>query len=302
MVDAGAKPLVTITGVTGFIGSQVCLSFLDCGEFRVRGTVRDTKNEAKMAPLRRAFGEHFTKMEFVEADLLNAESIAQAVAGSTYVVHTASPVDFRLPTDEIVKIAVEGTMAVMKACSASGVKRCVVTSSMAAVCAMAQTDKPDIDTGFYDESCWSNPARPEGLMGYTKSKTLAEKAAWDYVQSLPEDQRFELVTICPTMVLGPTLLSEHFSSGMMVLGYMNGSKTECSPGEMGVVDVRDVAKQHLEAVRRPDAANQRFISYAERKKFIDIAQDLHDAFASKGFSVCNKLKEGVAEKDARVNN
>ena len=256
MVDAGAsKPLVTITGISGFIGSQVCLSFLKCGEFTVRGTVRDCKNEAKIAPLRKAFGEYFDKVEFVEADLLDAESLTKAIMGSTYVVHTASPVVFNVPEEELIKPAVEGTMAVVKACSVSGVKRCVITSSIAAVCAMAEADKPDPDTGFYDETCWSNPDRPEGLNAYVKSKTLAEKAAWDYQKSLPEDKRFELVTICPTLVLGPTLIPGGFMSGSVVVNNMNGSKTEVSVGQQGIVDVRDVAKHHLEAVRKPEAAN-----------------------------------------------
>ena len=157
MVQA-AKPIVTITGVSGFIGAQVCLDFLKAGEFTVRGTVRDKNNESKIAPLRKAFGDHFEQLELVEADLLDADSIAKAVSGSTYVVHTASPVVFNPKTDDdVIKPAVDGTHAVMKACTVSGVKRCVVTSSMAAVVAMAASDKPDLTTGFYDETCWSNP-------------------------------------------------------------------------------------------------------------------------------------------------
>ena len=104
------------------------------------------------------------------------------------------------------KPAVEGTLAVLRACSASAVKRLVITSSCAAVLCLAASDKPDLETGFYDESCWSNPDRPEGLGGYVKSKTLAERAAWDNQKALPEDQRFEIVTINPCFVQGPTLV------------------------------------------------------------------------------------------------
>ena len=81
MVDLQAKPLVTITGISGFLGSHVCLSFLQTGEFRVRGTVRDKNNEAKIAPLRKAFGESFSQLEMVEADLLDSDSIQRAVEG-----------------------------------------------------------------------------------------------------------------------------------------------------------------------------------------------------------------------------
>ena len=94
MVDV-AKPIVTITGVSGFLGSRVCLDFLKCGEYRVRGTVRDTKNEARLAPLRKAFGDLFDQLELVEADLLDADSLTRAIAGSTYVVHTVFNVSFR---------------------------------------------------------------------------------------------------------------------------------------------------------------------------------------------------------------
>jgi len=86
----------------------------------------------------------------------------------------------------------------MKACTASGVKRVVVTSSVAAVTQMAATDKPHFETGFYDETCWSNPDRPEGLGVYQRSKTLAEKLAWDYVRDT--DNNLELVTIQPCLV------------------------------------------------------------------------------------------------------
>ena len=143
--------------------------------------MRDNKNEAKIAPLRKAFGEYFDQLELVDADLLDAESITKAIAGSTYVVHTASPFYFPENDDDVIKPAVDGTIAVMHACSASGsVKRCVITSSCAAVVNLAASDKPNIKTGFYNETHWSNPKRKEGLGGYPKSKTLAEQAAWKY--------------------------------------------------------------------------------------------------------------------------
>jgi nucleoside-diphosphate-sugar epimerase len=137
----GQKPIVTITGISGFIGSQVCLDFLKSGEYQVRGTVRDSKNEAKISPLRKAFGEYFDKLELVNADLLNTESVTKAIAGSTYVVHTASPFFFPENDEDVIKPAVDGTVAVMHACSASGgVKRCVITSSIAAIASPAKAD------------------------------------------------------------------------------------------------------------------------------------------------------------------
>ena len=91
MVESAEKPLVVITGVSGYLGSQTCLEFLKTGNYRVRGTVRSTSNAAKIDPLKAGFGEYFDQLELVEADLLNEESMINACAGSTYVVHTASP-------------------------------------------------------------------------------------------------------------------------------------------------------------------------------------------------------------------
>ena len=302
MVDQ-VKPIVTITGVSGFIGAQVCLDFLKCGEYRVRGTVRDKKNEAKIAPLRKAFGEYFDQLELVEADLLDADSLTRAIAGSTYVVHTASPFYYPKEEEEVVKPAVEGTMSVMHACVAANVKRCVITSSIVSIICMAQQDKPDIETGFYDETCWSNPERPEGLGPYPKSKTLAEKAAWDFQKSLPEDKRFEIVTVCPCFVMGPTLIPGGFYSADYMMKYFDGRKKEIGKSSMGIVDVRDVSKLHLEAVRRPDVANQRFLAYSERIYGNQFNEWIAAEFGPKGYKVPKKdEKAKELSKDARVSN
>ncbi len=90
MVESSKKKVV-ITGITGFLGSHVCNYFLMDGSFDVRGTVRDKNNETKLAPLRKAFGENFNKLELVEADLLKPETIDEAIKGCDYVIHTASP-------------------------------------------------------------------------------------------------------------------------------------------------------------------------------------------------------------------
>jgi len=301
MVDA-AKPIVTITGVSGFIGSQVCLDFLKSGEYRIRGTVRDKDNEAKIAPLRKAFGEYFDQLELVNADLLNADSLASAIAGSTYVVHTASPFYFPKDEEDVIKPAVDGTLAVMNACKASGVKRCVITSSVAAIAGVAKEDLPDVETGFFDETYWSNPDRPEGLGGYMKSKTLAERAAWDFQKSLPEAERFEIVVINPTFVMGPTLIPGGFTSANHCVAYFDGSKTENGTSGMGIVDVRDISAMHLEGLRRPEAANQRFIGYGARIYPKDAADALHEHFGPQGYTVTTKEAAGERDKAPRVSN
>ena len=110
------KPLVTITGVTGYIGSWVALKFLEDGGYRVRGTCRDPTNEKKIAPLRAGFGKYFDRLELVKADLSNEQTIIDAVAGSDYLVHVASIFSFNMNDENMVPTAVNGTMAAMKAC------------------------------------------------------------------------------------------------------------------------------------------------------------------------------------------
>ena len=134
MVESSKKKVV-ITGITGFLGSHVCDYFLKDGSFDVRGTVRDKNNENKLAPLRKAFGENFNKLELVEADLLKPETIDEAIKGCDYVIHTASPFPIEEPKDEnvLIRPAVEGTLAAVKAAHKYKVKRIIITSSVAAI-------------------------------------------------------------------------------------------------------------------------------------------------------------------------
>ena len=175
------NPIVTVTGVSGFLGQMVCLHFLKDGSYKVRGTVRSVSNAAKIQPLKDAFGEYFSQLELVEADLTNEQSLQKAIEGATYVVHTASPFPLANPKndDEVIKPAVEGTLSVMRACKQHKVKRVVITSSMLT---MIDDKNPNV---------------------YAKSKILADKASYDFVEALPADEKMELVTIHPGLILGP---------------------------------------------------------------------------------------------------
>lgn len=172
--------------------------------------MRDTKNEKKISPLRKAFGEYFDQVELVEADLLNEESLIAAIDGSTYVAHTASPFVLEEPKDEneLIKPAVDGTLAVMKGCKNAGVKRVVITSSIAAIVYCEDIDVPD-DEKFTEEN-WTDMNSEGGKKAYNKSKTMAEHAAWDFVKALPASERFELVTICPSWIVGPAICNAGF--------------------------------------------------------------------------------------------
>lgn len=136
-----------------------------------------------------------------------------AVAGSTYVAHTASPFVMvgQEDADAVLKPAIDGTLAVMEGCKAAGVKRIVITSSMASVMGVDPKDKPADLT--WTAEMWSNPDRPGGLPPYVVSKYEAERAAWKYVEDLPEGERFELATVNPCLILGPANQTEAFRSG-----------------------------------------------------------------------------------------
>lgn len=143
-----------------------------------------------MAPLKKALGDLFAKVEFVEADLLNPQSMEKAVEGCDFVVHTASPATINKPKheDNLIKPAVEGTLAILKACDRYRVKRLVITSSIAAI----YTQFPENMKETYSEADWSEVSL---VSAYEKSKILAERAAWEFVHDLPLERRFELVTL-----------------------------------------------------------------------------------------------------------
>ncbi len=268
-----SKPKVLITGVSGYVGSYVCKTFLEHGGFQVRGTVRNKANQSKIEPLRVGYGaELFSQLDLVDADLMNEESILAAAEGCDYIVHTASPVcDVNTVfenEDEIIKPAVDGTLAIMKAAHKNKVKKVVITSSVASVIGGNQ------DSGkVFTEEDWTDLTK-EGMVTYYKSKTLAEKAAWDFVANLPHDEKIPLVTINPAVVLGPNVSTGSSESIDFAKTLMLGKWPMLPKRMLGVVDVRDVSKAHLEAVLRDEANDKRFILCAESPELVKLSRSL----------------------------
>jgi dihydroflavonol-4-reductase len=185
--------------------------------------------------------------------------------------------------------AVNGTTYVMKACQAAGVRRCVITSSLASVQNLAAADKPADRT--YNESHWGNPDRPEGLGAYPKSKILAEKVAWDFQAALAEDQKFELVTICPGFIMGPPIRKESFTSGGWLKRLMEGVNQSISAEHCCAVDVRDTATAHLLAIKNPAAANRRFILCHSSPSFQEYAGAVAAKYRPLGWPITENLAE-----------
>jgi dihydroflavonol-4-reductase len=193
-------------------------------------------------------------LEFVALDLLSDQGWEEALLGCSFVIHVASPFVLAEPKDEneLIAPALEGTIRVVNAAKRAGVKRLVLTSSVVAMTA----GKP---SGTYDETAWSETDLPIGA--YAKSKTLAERAAWDLVR----DGEMELVAINPGFILGPPIGAPGEGQSIAMIAQLIGGKMPMIPDvAMGMVDVRDVARLHLAALKTPGASGKRFIAASEQ--------------------------------------
>jgi len=268
-----------VTGASGFIAMHCVLQLLEQG-YRVRGTIRDKSREPEM---RKALAKHIEisdRLEIMEADLTNDDGWADAVSGCKYVLHVASPFPNYTPKtdDELVIPARAGTLRVLRAAADAGVVRVVLTSSMAAI-AYGHTDT---DIQVFDESHWSVP---ENCPPYPKSKTIAERAAWDFIEALPADTPMELAVINPGAVLGPLLDSHYSTSGEIVRKLMAREIPGTAQLGFAMVDVRDVASAHVAAMTVPDAAGKRFCCAIEHSWLGEVAEILDQHFGPMGYKI-----------------
>jgi nucleoside-diphosphate-sugar epimerase len=247
--------LVLVTGASGFVAGHVIHELLGNG-YRVRGTVRSTARAADVAAV-------LPGVELVEVDLNSDAGWAEAVAGCRYVLHTASPFPSGEPKheNELVRPALDGTLRVLRAAEASGVERVVVTSSMAAV-------EVGNEGHLLTEADWSDPARCDA---YQKSKTLAERAAWDFAAEHPD---IELAVINPGMIIGPILRAEAGTSVNGIRALLAGGMPGVPRLNFAAVDVRDLAVAHRLAMETPGAAGNRYICAGEEVSFPQMAQIL----------------------------
>ena len=276
----GLELQVLVTGASGYIGTHVVQQLQEQG-YRVRGTVRSMQNPSEVEPLRQVCPQAKYPVELVEADLLTADSWPPAVEDALYVIHMASPVPLYNPRreDEVIKPAVEGTLNVLRACHATGgVKRVVLTSSCMAVSAGVPGEH-----AVYTEADWTDPEKVK--MTYMKSKTLAERAAWDYHSQLTEPDRFELAVINPALVMGPPLCGVVGTSMEMIRRLMHHETSMVPRVNFPLVDVRDVAAAHVAAMTVPEAAGHRHIVCAENLWYADIAGILASEFQPQGYKV-----------------
>ncbi len=245
---------VLVTGGSGFLAGNIILQLLAAG-YQVRTTVRSLSRAEKVRNvLRDAGGQNVESLAFVAADLERDDGWSDAVAGCAYVLHTASPFPATAPKtdDELIVPARDGTLRVLRAARDAGVKRIVVTSSFAAI----GYGHPE-QTAPFDETAWTD-INAKDVAPYTKSKTIAERAAWDFIAR--EGGALELSVVNPALVLGPALGPDLSTSIVVIKRMLAGDYPLCPRISLGVVDVRDTADLHLRAMIDPAAKGERFLA------------------------------------------
>ena len=262
---------VLLTGISGYIGLHCAKELLETG-YAVRGTVR---SQAKGQEVRETLAQasvDTNQLTLVELDLTSDCGWNDAAAGCNFVMHVASPFIAANPKDpqEVISPAVDGTLQVLRAAKKVGAKRIVLTSSIMSMMG-------SMKTGTFTTNDWTDVDAPD-ISTYTKSKTLAEKAAWDFISEQTEDAPMALTVIAPGGVFGPPLGRNISGQSMSMLVQMLGGKMPMVPKTaFPMVDVRDVAKLHVQALVLPKTAGKRIIAASsEPNGFQSAAQFLKD--------------------------
>ena len=276
-----AGDLVLVTGASGYVAGRCILRLLGNG-YHVRGTLRSSKRAAQVRGwLTKEQGtDPGDALSFVEAELTNPKGWDSAMEGARYVLHVASPFPPTTPKhpDELIVPAREGTLIVMRAAARAQVERVVQTSSLAAV--FYGHDDPN--TRVFTEADWTDPDHEDNV-AYTRSKTIAERAAW---AELPKLSRpLEWVAINPGLVLGPVLDRDSSASVQVVKKLLTGEIPGIPRLGYPVVDVRDLAKLELLAMTMPQAAGQRYIGSGPFISMVDIAGILKRSLGDKAKKV-----------------
>jgi dihydroflavonol-4-reductase len=268
--NSNTEQLVLVTGGAGFIAVHCILQLLNAG-YRVRATLRSLSRETEVRAMLKEggtdAGEYLT---FIQADLSSDAHWDEAVSGCTYVLHVASPTPILnyKHEDEMIIPARDGVLRVLRAARDAGVKRVVLTSAIGAIVyGHAKQTEP------YDETTWTNISGK--APAYQKSKTLAERAAWDFIEK--EGNGLELTAINPVAVMGPVLGPDYSHSIHLIKNLLTGKMPGCPKINSCFVDVRDVADLHLRAMTHPAAKGKRFIATAGESIWLtDLAKILKE--------------------------
>ena len=272
---------VLVTGGSGFIASYCIIALLRKG-YKVKASLRSLNRVADVKQMLTVAGiRDFDNLSFVQADLSQESGWMEAAKGCTYIIHPASPTPNFLAKheDEFIIPAVNGVLFILRAAKAGGVKRVVLTSAFGAVGIGTDKKTP------YTEDDWSDLT--QDLPAYQKSKTLSEKAAWEYIAK--EGRGLELAVVNPVGVLGPVLGADYSHSIQTIHQMLNGTLKGVPKIRFVYVDVRDVADLHLKAMINPAANGQRFLATSGKAiSMLDIADILRSGLGAKATKVPKK--------------
>lgn len=258
---------VLLTGITGFVGSHTAIQLLEKG-YQVIGTLRNMK---RADSIRTTIAQHTSqtaKLSFVEAEIQDEQIWQKLMVGIDYVQHIASPFPKVMPKNEneLIIPARQGNLNILSAASACGVKRVVITSSTAAI---SYGQPKESRRRTFDETDWTNLNLGDDVTPYYKSKTLAEKAAWDFMKT--DTSGLELSVVCPGLILGPLLEEDFNASANVIIKLMDGSMPAVPRMGFDLVDVRSIASLLILAMEQPSARNQRYIGSSGYITFTDMA-------------------------------
>ena len=274
-----SKPIL-VTGASGFVALHTIIQLLQQG-YTVRATLRSLSREAEV---RETISKHVQandRLEILPADLEQESGWNEAMQNVEYVLHIASPFPLFEPKheDELIVPAVQGTQRVLRAAHQAGIKRVVQVSSNAAISAGHSGENKT-----FTEADWSDVEKNIGA--YSKSKTLAERSAWDFINGTENLNKMELAVINPPLILGPVPNKNVRTSIELVRTMMLGQVPGVGRIKMGAVDVRDVASAIILAMNTPEAAGNRFLVAADKSMWLkDIADLLYDKYAARGYKI-----------------
>ena len=257
---------VLVTGGSGYIGLH-CISQLLKEGFSVRTSLRSMDRKKEIQEALSGLIKNNESLEFCELDLMRDEGWDDAVRGCSYVLHVASPVYDKNMKDEnsFIQPAKQGLLRALKPAIKYKIKRFVLTSSIAAI----TKGHEDMEI---DEKSWS--LIEKDTLPYIKSKTYAEKAMWNYMDEIDESEKIEVCTINPSFVFGPSLTYDMGASNLLIRGLLVGKLPALAKIQFNVVNVVDVARAHILALKSDNAAGQRFIVSEKALWLSDIAKIL----------------------------
>ena len=261
---------VLLTGISGYIGNHCAVELLKNG-YSVRGSVRSLSKSKQVTDAIKKEVDPRDNLEFCELDLLSDDGWDDAIKGCEFLMHVASPFINIEPKDEneYIRPAVDGTIIALNAAKSAGIKRVVLTSSMVSM--LENADK-SINV---DAESWTN-VKAKNVSAYSKSKTLAERAAWEFISGQTDDKPMELSVVNPGPVFGPTLSGDLSGASMGMFKQMMVGKMPMMPqASINMSDVRDIAKIHVLALENEKADGKRFIVTTEEPiAFQDVAKIL----------------------------